>query len=158
MADAPDALVTVRLLGLPVAVHARSQEHSDELMREFTYLRAQSIDAEAPTVPGKLLDLVDELTGRYSGFTAGSQAELDDAIAAGRESIDLEYRVPADVGPACVHLGELLDAADDYCRDGDVLLTLATPDEIVAYRRWYLDEFVRQAAGEPPRPWSASAT
>lgn len=154
---AEDQLVTVRLLELPVAIHARSTEHSDELMREFTYIRAQSVDPDGTTVPVKLLDLVDEVTDRFSGFTAGSQAELDAAIAAGADSIDLEYVVPPDVGPACIHLGELLEAADQYCRDGEVLLTLATPDELVAYRNWFLEEFVRQAGGEPPRSWPAFA-
>ena len=159
MADAPvappDGLVTIKLLELPVGIHAKSSEHSDELMREFTYIRAQSTDPEATTVPAKLLDLVDELTGRYSGFTAGSQAELDAAVAAGVPSIDLEYVVPPEVAAACIHLGELLDAADDYCREGAVLLTLATPDDLLAYRRWFLEEFVRQANGDAPRPWSS---
>lgn len=152
-----DDLVTIRLVELPVAVHAKSSEHSDELMREFTYIRAQSSDPDAATVPAKLLDLVDEVTDRFAGFTAGSQAELDDAVATGKESIDLEYRVPPDVADACIRLGELLDAADQYCREGEVLLTLATPDDLVAYRRWFLDEFVRQAGGESPRPWPAFA-
>lgn len=153
MAD--DDLVTIRLVGLPVPLHARSSEHSDELLREFTYLRAQSADPGASTLPSKLLDLVDEVTERFAGFTAASRAELDRAIARGETSIDLEYRVPADVADACIRLGELLDAADDYCREGVVLLTMATPDELVAYRRWFLGEFVRQAAGEAPRPWPA---
>ena len=154
MADTAESLVTVRLVGLPLDVHARSQEHSDELMREFTYIRAQSADPDAPTVPAKLLDLVDEVTLRFAGFTAGSQAELDAALAAGEPSIDLEYRVPPDVAGACIRLGELLAAADDYCREGEVLLTLATPDELVRYRNWFLEEFVRQAAGDAPTPWS----
>jgi hypothetical protein len=150
-----EGLVTIRLVGLPIREHALTSEHTDELMREFTYLRAQSADPDASTVPTKLLDLVDELTGRFSGFTAGSQAELDAAVAAGAESIDLEYRVPREVGAACIHLGELLDAADEFCREGEVLLTLATPPDAVAYRRWFLEEFVRQADGAAPRPWSA---
>lgn len=152
-----EGLVTVKLLDLPIPIHARTTEHSDELMREFTYIRAQSVDPEGSTVPAKLLDLVDEISTRFAGFTAGSQAELDAAMSAGKASIDLEYLVPPDVATACIHLGELLDAADEYCREGEVLLTLATPDDLVAYRRWFLEEFVRQASGEPPRPWSASA-
>ena len=155
MAD--DDLITVRLLELPIAMHVKTSEHSDELMREFTYIRAQSHDPEAASVPAKLLDLVDELTGQYAGFTAGSQAELDAAIADGAESIDLEYRVPRNVGPACVRLNEMLDAADEYCREGAVLLTLASERDEAAYRRWFLEEFARQADGEAPRPWSALA-
>ena len=156
MADtAATDLVTIKLVELPIDIHVKGSEHSDELMREFTYIRAQSADPEGTTVPAKLLDLVDELTGQFAGFTAGSQAELDAAVTAGAESIDLEYVVPPDVAAACIHLGELLDAADEYCREGEVLLTLATPDELVAYRRWFLEEFVRQASGESPMPWSA---
>ena len=153
MADA-DGLATVRILGLPVPLHARTQEHTDELMREFTYLRAQSEDPESPSVPARLLDLVDELSGRYSGFTSGTQAELDNAIAAGQPTVDLEYRVPPDARDACIHLRDLLDAADDFCRAGEHLLTLASPDDLVAYRRWYLDEFVNQIDGADPRPWA----
>jgi hypothetical protein len=149
-----NGLVTVRLVGLPVKVHVQSSEHGDELMREFTYLRAQSADQDAPSVPARLLDLVDELTGQFSGFTAGTQAELDEAAASGADTIDLEYRVPVSVGPACVHLADLLEEADRYCQEGEHLLTLATPDELVRYRQWFLDEFVRQAAGEQPRPWA----
>ncbi len=102
----------------------------------------------------RLLDLVDELSGRYSGFTSGTQAELNQAIDDGRESVDLEYRVPADVGPACEHLRELLDAADEFCLAGEHLLTLASPEDVVSYRTWYLDEFVQQIDGAAPRPWA----
>ena len=153
MAD-ENGLVAVHIVGLPVPLHVRTSEHTDELMREFTYLRAQSDDPSAPTVPSRLLDLVEELGGRYSGFTAGTQAELEAAIADDRPSVDLEYRVPADAAEACIHLRDLLDAADDFCRDGAHLLTLASPEDVVAYRRWFLDEFVRQVSGEPPRPWA----
>ena len=156
MADtSTDGLVTIKLVELPVGIHAQASEHTDELMREFTFIRAQSVDPEGTTVPAKLLDLVDEVTGQFAGFTAGSQAELDGAVAEGKDSIDLEYVVPPEVAAACIRLGQLLDEADEYCREGEVLLTLATPDDLVAYRRWFLEEFVRQAGGEAPLPWSA---
>jgi hypothetical protein len=154
---ADDELKTVLLLGLPVPLHVRTSEHTDELMREFTFLRAQSDDPEAPSVPARLLDLVDDLSGRYSGFTAGTQAELDTAIDEGKPVVDLEYRVPADVAEACVHLRDSLDAADEFCRQGQHLLTLASPDDVVTYRRWFLDEFVRQVEGADPLPWSAAS-
>jgi anti-anti-sigma factor len=47
----------------------------------------------------------------------------------------------------------MLDEVDDYCRDGD-LVSLVTPPEAVAYRRWFLDEFIRQLRDDAdPRPW-----
>ena len=36
---------------------------------------------------------------------------------------------------------------------GELLLTLATPAKLVTYRRWFLDQFVSQAAGGPPVWW-----
>lgn len=51
-------------------------------------------------------------------------------------------------------LESLLDEADEFCRAGD-LLTLAATGEGVAFRRWFLHEFVRQIDGRPPRAWSS---
>jgi hypothetical protein len=145
-------LVRVRIVGLPVAVWQRASEHGDELMREFALIAAGA-DEDPAWVPARLTTLVDELRSRFSGFTLRQEAELAEAVARGETTVDLEYTVPRDVVPAVTHLGDLLDEADEFCR-GDDLLTLATPPEALAFRRWFLDEFVRQAGGQPPRPWS----
>ena len=47
----------------------------------------------------------------------------------------------------------MLDEADDYCRAGRHLLNLATPDELRAFRSWYLGQVRDQLAGGPPEPW-----
>jgi hypothetical protein len=157
--DAGPALVTVRLLGLPLTVHARAQEHGEEPQREFVLIAGQLQHAEdGSSLPRRLLDLIEALQGRYSGFTADQEDALEAAMAAGEAAMDLTFRVPPDAAEAAVALGAMLDEADEYCREGKHLLTLATPPDLVAYRRWYLDEFVRQIAGEPPRPWSPAMT
>ena len=51
----------------------------------------------------------------------------------------------------------MLDEADRYCRQGRHLLTLATPDDLLAYRRWYLREIAEQLAGAAPVPWPVYA-
>lgn len=145
----------VRLVGFPLAVFARSQEHYEELMREFQLL---AIDPEPrKDTPRKLIDLVDELTRTYGGMNAGTEAARDAALERGEETIDLTFQVPPSVAEACVHLGQMLDAADEFCRE-DQLLTLAAPDEAVAFRRWYLAEFPAQLAGAAPTPWADVAT
>jgi hypothetical protein len=148
--DAP--LVRVRLIGLPVAVWARAQEHVDGLLREFTLLAAGSRGTEAH-VPAALLELVQEIQQQYDGVTTDQELELDRAAAADTTSLDLTYMVPPSAADACVRLGEMLDAADRYCQAGEHLLTLATPTESVAFRRWYLDEFIGQIAGRPAMSW-----
>ena len=143
-------LVTVRILGMPLATMQRSAEHSDELLREFALIREDGSDH----VPSRLLDLIEELRTRFGGFSEGPRQAMYDAIERGEATIDLQYDVPAEAGAAARRLGDLLDEADEFCRSGE-LLTMVTPPEDQAFRHWYLAEFERQIAGEPPRPWSA---
>ena len=155
------ALVTVRLLALPVGLFAAAQQHSDELMREFTLVAERLDDVAAGDgspgrrpVPARLVEIVTALRGSYAGFTGEQEARLAAAVKAGEPVIDeLVYRIPASVGAAAAHLEALLDEADDFCRGGQHLLTLATPPELVRFRRWYLGEFQTQAEGGPATPW-----
>ena len=48
---------------------------------------------------------------------------------------------------------ELLDLADDFCRQ-QRLLSLARTAEQRRFQSWFLGEFVRQADGEEPLPWT----
>jgi hypothetical protein len=165
--QADGALVTVRLIDLPVPEFAAAQEHSEELMRELTHVANQIATTHAPDgaqadaasypsreLPVRLMALVEDLSAGYSGFTVEQEQQLASAVEAGRESIpELTYEVPAAAAGAAKHLGAMLDEADDYCRRGQHLLTLATPPELVAFRRWYLSEFENQIAGQPPTSW-----
>jgi hypothetical protein len=146
-------LVEVRILRLPVPILQRSREHGDGMMREFALIRLS--ESEHPGVPRRLLEVADELRDRFSGFTAGTDAELAAAEASEAPEVDLVYKVPPDISEACVLLGSLLDEADEFCRSGQHLLTLVTPPEAKAFRVWFLEEFIRQAAGEEPLPWPA---
>jgi hypothetical protein len=148
-------LITVHVLGLPLALQEQAQEQTSELTRELTLigirLQQQGSSGELPV---RLLALIDQLTGRYSSFTAAQEQQLVDAVGAGLETVDLVYEVPASVALAARALSDILDEADEYCRAGRHLLTLATPDELVTYRRWFLDQFIDQAAGRPPVRWA----
>jgi hypothetical protein len=146
-------LIEVRILALPVSILQQAREHGDGMMREFALIKLSESDHSA--VPRRLLELADELKDRFSGFTAGTDAELAAAETSAATEVDLLYRVPADVSDACIRLASLLDEADDYCRAGQHLLTLVTPPEAAAFRVWFLEEFVRQVAGEDPIPWPA---
>jgi hypothetical protein len=147
-------LVTVELRRLPVELQARASEHTQELQREFVLIAEGLQHAEGPSaLPRRLLDLVDTLQRRYGGFTVDQEDALDKALHDGVPTLDLDFTVPPDVADAAVALGAMLDEADEYCREGKHLLTLATPPDLVAFRRWYLDQFVDQIAGRPPTPW-----
>ena len=75
------------------------------------------------------------------------------ANRAGVERIDLTYRIPPSAAGAAKDMADVLAEADDYCRAGKHLLTLATPPELVAYRTWFLDQFVDQIGGRSPVSW-----
>lgn len=147
------ALVTVQLLDLPVPLHARAREHSDAIQREFMLITEQLRDQESPGVPARLVELMRSLRSDYSGYTTEQDDILEAAIASDQPTVDLELRLPAGAADAARALGAMLDEADDYCREGRHLLTLPTPDDLVAYRRWYLDEVISQIEGTPPQPW-----
>jgi hypothetical protein len=142
----------IRIIGLPLALHRRVTEHYDELLREFTLL----VGAESPalhTVPARLTALAEEVTDRFSGFTTEPESALAAALDSDAETIDLVYQLPPEVGDASARLDLLLDEAEEFCLAGAELLTLAAPPDVLAYRRWFLWEFMDQIAGRPPRAW-----
>lgn len=151
--------VTVHLLELPVPLAASVQEHFDGLLREFALMQSGAAsDAEAGHderhVPRRLTQLVDTLTTQFAGVDDLPRERLEEAIARGDAQMDDHVlELPPEAGPASQALGDLLDEADDYCRRGQHLLTLATPPDCLAYRRWYLSEIIGQLEGRPPVPW-----
>lgn len=143
----------VQILGFPVAIQARAQEHLDDLLREFVLIAADNDRIPVSHVPSQLLDLIAEIQRDYAGTNLQQEARLVEAREAGVESLDLVYRVPADAAAIARRLAEALDAADTYCLSGEHLLTLATPPEEKELRRWYLGQFVDQISGSSPTTW-----
>ena len=147
------ALRSIVVRGLPVPVHARASEHQAELQREFQLILIGSQEHDVD-VPKRLFDLIEAVNAQFEGLSTAQTLALDAAVARGEDTIDLEYTLPEIVADACISLNTMLDECDDYCRRGESLLTLATPPEALAYRRWFLGEFVAQVRGAEPLPWS----
>ncbi|MBV9284667.1 MAG: hypothetical protein JO176_08625 [Acidimicrobiia bacterium] len=149
---------TVKLVGVPVDLYLDAQRHMLEIVREFALISFGDKSGATEPVPERLLDLVDQLRKRYAPSTDAIRAQIDEAAAAGRKTVDVE--LPADERAAAIteDITDLLDAADDYCRSGD-LLTLASSPEMVAWRHWWRDEVVAQVrADAEPRPWMPAST
>jgi hypothetical protein len=105
-------------------------------------------------VPRRLLELVATLRAQYGAATSAQEELLCAALDEGRDTVDdLVYVVPSGAAQASAQLEKVYDEADEYSREGSHLLTLSTPDDLVAFRRWFLGEFVRQAEGHAPTPW-----
>jgi anti-sigma B factor antagonist len=147
----PDEMFTVELRHLPLAVLNRATDHNLTLMRELALVHAAD---ETGTAPARLLWLSHHLDDQYAAFNAEPRETLQRAIEGDQSHIDMTYEVPAHAAEAAAELGAALDEVDEYCRQGD-LLTLVTPAEALAFRRWLLGEFVAQIRdGADPQPWS----
>jgi hypothetical protein len=155
VSDADQDLSEVRILGFPVELQARAQEHMDDLLREFMLIAAANERGPDSHVPRQLLDLIQEVQHDYAGATLEQEAKLLEARKSGAASVDLVYRIPSTVSKAATRLSEALDEADSYCLAGEHLLTLATPPDALEFRRWYLGEFISQIGGASPMSWSA---
>jgi hypothetical protein len=131
-----------------------SRERHDELMREFALL-ALGGPSGRPEIPVRLLELIEILGVRYGNAAARPDELVDEAIARGEDTINLSYTVPAHVVEAADRLDELMREADEFCLS-EQLLTLARSEVMVEFANWYLDEFRRQVAGQPPTRWTGA--
>jgi hypothetical protein len=141
----------VRLVALPLDVMARAQEQHEGLLREFALIANPHPNTDYD-VPRRLLDVATALRERFAAFTAEPNALIERAMQRGDRSIDTQMQLPAEAREAALSLAALLEEADDYCRKGE-LLTLATPPELVTFRRWYLGQIVDQIEGAAPVAW-----
>jgi anti-anti-sigma factor len=142
----------VELRSVPLALARRSADHHATLMRELALVDA----SDDGTAPRRLLALSTELQAKYSRLGEAQRARADAAVAAGADTIDLHYEVPADLADDMATLQVLLDEVDEFCRGGE-LVTLVTPPELMAYRQWVFGEFAAQLRGRgQPTEWRAA--
>lgn len=142
-------LVEIVIRHLPVSLYERARAHHEALLREFEFI-AHSEDRSR--LPGEVVALISAIRRHYTSTQTDAAARISRAAADGDTHVDLVLQVPVTAGPVAMEVSTLLDEADELCRRG-ALLTVETPDELVALRRWYLGEIRRQVAGEQPTPW-----
>lgn len=136
-----DEIVEVVVLGLPVAIWERASAHQEAIQREFDIMRASQ---PVESVPNRLQRLIEQFDARFGAATGPTWDILRLAAEQGESDKDLIFLVPAAAADASRQLREILAEVDDYCRRGAHLVTLTTPDELVAYREWFLGEFISQ--------------
>lgn len=140
--------VTVR--GVPLSLYVGFRNHFRELRREVRLLAL----AHARDYP-LAKSLSDLFTALERQLRDGiGQSELAGALASGAENADLRVRMPRAAGETLQRFLELLDVADEFCRQ-ERLLALARSEEQVEFQRWFLGEYLRQAAGAEPTPWAS---
>ena len=143
-------LIEVRLLRLPLDVLMRARQHSDEVTREFEHIASPTTDRER--VPERLLELSQRLRGQYAAYSGAVMDEVEAATERGEKEMDVTYRLPPSAADGARMLGEMWEAVDAFCRNGE-MLSLETPPEAKLFRRWFLDQFITQTEGADPVPW-----
>jgi hypothetical protein len=144
----------VRLLGVPVDLYLEASRHSAEIVREFALISMGERSGANERVPDRLLDLVAELRRRHRRSTDAIRSQFEEASLAGEATVDIELPSDEVVAEITERLTDLLDAADEFCRTGD-LLTLASSPEVVAWRHWWRDQVLSQIReGADPMAWS----
>ncbi len=151
-APVPGERREVVLRDYPVRLGARQSEHLDEGLREFQLL-ALADPSVTRDVPGRLMELVEMLYTRYAGDLEGPLATREAALARGDATVDVRYPVPEGAADIVRAWQVVMAEVDEFCRSGD-LLSLARPPEVRQLHEWSTEEFLRQLAGEPPRPWT----
>lgn len=134
------------VIDLDPAMLIRSGAHHADLIREFQLIAmgAELDGAEHKPLPGRLADLINEMLRDYRGVQSANLAQAQEARERGEQQITLVMDLPEAAIDAVQHICGALEEADAYCREGDSLLTLSAPPEVVALRRWFADEIGRQ--------------
>jgi anti-sigma B factor antagonist len=145
------ATLTVRLVGLPLALQRKASAQTQALLRELAVLRTDS--ESASLLPDRLLALLEELQSSDDGASVARQQQLAAAMERGDDTIDLDYQVQRGDAEAVTRLDDLFDETDAFCRAGHSLLTVRAPRDVRALRRWAFGQFTAQAAGAAPEPW-----
>lgn len=145
-------VITIHLLHMPPDALQGTLAHGAELRRELRLLALAHQDTYP--VASDLSTFFSALSRDFRGQLGGDALLL--ALRSGRSHLDLEVKSGADTARRFDRLIELLELADAFCRN-ERLLTLARTDAQVVFQTWLFGEFVRQAHGEDPRPWSDDA-
>jgi hypothetical protein len=136
----------VRLLNVVVADFEATSQYHDELMRELQLIQASG------SADGRLADLTRTLVAEFSGFAPAIRDAVDEAADRGEQRVDIAVRVPADLRFWLVKFRDHFREIDVYCQGGH-LLTLGSPMVAVAFREWFLGQFISQLDGEEPSPY-----
>ena len=142
-AGLPEGWVMVRLLGCPVELGLRQDQHLDELIREFQLVQGDPRSQELAAEMAGLLSA--PAHARHMGRQLSQEAARQ-----GKTHLDIEMAMPVEFGREVAKLQEAVSAADVLCEERR-LLTLASSEELRLLRAWMTESVIGQAerAAEP---------
>lgn len=140
----------VRLLGLPVEKWARWSSHHETIRRELDIVTTVRRDDLPVERIGVYLDVLGRrVADLYEPMIEDLRAALDQGVT----HLDLVVDLSPRLGVEASELNLLLEEINDFCREEESLITVATPWDLVSFRRWLLGEVADQVNGARPRTW-----
>ena len=137
---------------MPVDGYLELQAHNDALFRELELISIELEGDDGARVAAPLADLVDQLYRRFRGQRDSYRDMVAAAQARGEATIELESAASAAAVSGARGYVELLEQADQLCRDG-LLLTPEPSARVRALRRWFVDQMAAQVLdGADPTP------
>lgn len=147
----PDGWALVRLVGCPVELSLRQDEHLDELVRELQLLEGEQAAPESKELARRIEGLLSSPAhARHTGRRTAQQA-----AAEGRTHVDIDMAMPRELGVQVRALQATVREADRLCEERR-LLTLASDEDLRALRDWMTHEVSAQLEdGATPTSWEA---
>lgn len=145
--------VRVRLVDVPVALFDASEQHTNDLMREFALMAAARPDLGRGHLYSDLLAAADVYTHRPADVRGRIAESVAVARRSGWANVTVDFDADASAADRALAWEELLQRFDAMSRE-EQLLTLPAGEELRAYRSWYVQELVEQVrTGRSPVSW-----
>ena len=141
--------MTLHLLGVPARLFGELRRYHFEVRREMRLLALT--DPESYPLATELTDIF--VSADRDRRSTNGISLLDQAIAEGADSVDLEYSIPVSAPPTMTRIRDLLAEVYDLF-SSEHLLAMQPPQVLMDLQDWYFSEFGRQARGEEPTRWT----
>lgn len=136
----------VRLDGVPVRLFLESQDHQHDLIKELKLVEiGERFDLTARQTSHELAVLIAGILDRYADVRTATRRQALAAMQRGEEQVTLAVPVRPGMAQALRDWLKLLEQADRFCEQGE-LLTLAARPPVRALRRWYVEQITAQLA------------
>jgi GAF domain-containing protein/anti-sigma regulatory factor (Ser/Thr protein kinase) len=143
----------IRLGDVPTNLLLAAKGHVDNIVREFTLAAAGAASGRTAEIPPHLAALMESVTTRFAEARQEIKRQALAAAQVGARRTTLVLHLPRSAADAGEDYLAALDEADGYARAAR-MLTLATPPQHRAFRRWYVEAIVdqlrRAGRGEEP--------
>lgn len=137
----------------PLRLWAQQEEYTQELLREFSLLLiGEQSGRLRDEAPGQLVVLANLFQSRFGALLQSISAERQAAYDQGLDRIDSEIPLVQGTPDLLEQVRQVLAAADEFCKQGDLLL-LPRPPHLVALSDWVHTELIAQYGGARPTPW-----